>query len=191
MNDSRFAGAVVLSSCVLAAACREGGTSPKGGPELSATVAVAPSDPRANGSILGTVLGTRVPNGSATIDPVPGVRVTIYRRRSEAVLAAVVTDSSGTFQFTRVPAGEYELVATPRDDSPYRGFGRWRASVSGTGEVSITVPLDRKPWEGVTGGCAPLVTTVATTPTDAVPAAVQPAVYRSSPPRAVITFACA
>jgi hypothetical protein len=139
-----------LALCASAvAACSD--TPTRSNIDGSSTTAISPQNPEANGMIRGTVLG---PTGADTTNfqPVADVVVEAYSTSSvegDSVppvrVADVVTDESGRFEFTRVPAGGYTLSALPAANTPFLPSGAYAIASSGSGLEEVTIHLGRRP----------------------------------------------
>ncbi len=156
MQRARLQFLCVLVVAALGVACA--GDSPTT-PADESTLAVAPGDAQANGTVRGHVLG-RVDGGSAT-EPVPGASVEVYHMEPDPdapadtvlyrrrLVGTVVTGPEGGFELTSVPEGSYLLLVTPPADSPYLPGGDWAVTAPGTGVIDVTIVLERPRAPGV------------------------------------------
>lgn len=140
---------LILLWCVAAGCTGDGATNPAD----RSSLAVAPGDPAANGTVRGEVRGW-LENGQGT-EPVPAAEVDVYYMEpdpdapSDTVLyrrrlvGTVVTGADGRFELTSVPEGQYYLVVAPPADSPYLPGTEWGMTAPATGVIDVTILLVR------------------------------------------------
>jgi hypothetical protein len=122
--------------CIVAAfsvaACARDATGPQP-PDLTHSLAIAPSDPTADGVVQGTVQGFHLtnPSDSTSFEHVAGARIAVYLQFTQlpadssagvlhTLVGTLTTDAQGNFELDHVPNGYYELDVTPPTGSPFQ-----------------------------------------------------------------------
>lgn len=116
---------IVLCTLLASGANAQSGRAPQGRPTGGGGSggSAAQSVPRGQSSLSGRVIYEE------TGEPVRGARVRISSRQGRGPSGATVTNDRGEFRFDNLPAGEYYVIATPKD-----------AAIVGAATFSVPLP---------------------------------------------------
>lgn len=147
MRSAWLVGLAAVTAAVMATGCDKG---VRPSEVYGSTLAVAPDDPEANGTVRGLVF--RFDAGLDTV-PVPGVSVKVHHMvldsaappdtilYTRVLVGTVVTGGDGRFELTKVPEGQYDLWLTPPSGSSCLPTSSWEITAPGTGVLDASITL--------------------------------------------------
>lgn len=121
-----------LVAAFAVAACTHDATAPQSLASAH-SLAIAPSDPSADGVVQGTVQALQLtnPSDSTSFEHVAGARIAVYLEFTHlpadssagvqhTLIGTLTTDAQGNFELDHVSPGYYELDVTPPSGSPFK-----------------------------------------------------------------------